>query len=57
MAQFELQRIGNSTMERKIFMSVLSKFKVTDFDMTEQEQLKDLLRMVFREIKKGYENV
>ena len=38
-------------------MSVLSKFKVTDFDMTEQEQLKDLLRMVFREIKKGYENV
>ena len=44
-------------MERKIFMSVLSKFKVTDFDMTEQEQLKDLLRMVFREIKKGYENV
>ena len=35
----------------------MSKLSALYFEAEEQEQLKDLLRMVFREIKKGYENV
>ncbi len=37
-------------------MKVSAKLMVTDFDITQQQQLKELLQIVVKEIIKGYDN-